>query len=74
MTGHVQQRIDLEYGHALGARRDLHDLIAGLHLAFLQYTEIEAGSPVLDHERGHLGLVHTDAEPVAGDARLRHLE
>ena len=57
-----------------GPEATLSDLIAGFHFAFLQYAEIEAGSPVLDHQGGHLGLVHADAEPVAGDARLCHLE
>ena len=41
---------------------------------FLQHAEIEARSAVLDHQRGHFRLVHTDAQPVTGDARLRHLE
>ena len=74
VTGHVEQRIDLGHAHALGPGRDLRDLVAGLDFAFLQHTEIEAGSAVLDHQRGHFRLVHADAEPVTGDARLRHLE
>src|SRR5438046_2126633 len=57
MTGHVQQRIDLEYGHALGARRDLHDLVAGLYLALFQDAEIEPGSTVGDQQRRHPRLV-----------------
>ena len=74
MTGHVKQRIDLGHAHALGPGRDPRDLVAGLHFSFLQHTEIEAGSTVLDQQRGHFRLVHTDAQPVTGDARLRHLE
>ncbi len=74
MTGHVEQRVDLEDGHALGAGRDLHDLIAGFDFAFLQHTEIEARSAVRDQQRGHPRLVHSDAHPVTGDARLRDLE
>ena len=27
-----------------------------------------------DEQRGHAGLVHADADPVAGDAGLSHLE
>ena len=40
----------------------------------LQHTEIETGSAARDQQRGHLRLVHTDAHPVTGDARLRYLE
>ena len=54
--------------------RDLNDLIAGLDVAFLDHTKIEAGPAVLDQQRGHVRLLHANAEPVAGDARLRHLE
>jgi len=36
MTGHVQQGSDLGDGHALGTRRDLHDLVAGFDLSLLQ--------------------------------------
>ena len=74
MTGHVQQGIDLEDSHALGTRRDLHDLIAGRHLAFLQNTEIETGSPVRDQQRSHLRLVHADAHAVTSHARLGDLK
>ena len=45
-----------------GPARDLHDLVAGLHFAFLQHTEIETRSAVRDQQRGHLRLVHADAD------------
>jgi hypothetical protein len=51
-----------------------HDLVAGLDLSPFQDMEIEAGPAVRDKQRGHLRLVHADADPVAGDARLRHFE
>jgi hypothetical protein len=74
VTRLVEQCIDLGHAHALGPGSNACDLIAGFYFAFLQYAEIEARSPVLDHQGGHLGLVHADAEPVASDAWLCHLE
>src|ERR1051326_5835420 len=74
VAGLVQQRIDLEYAHALGARGDPNDLVAGRHFAFLQHTEIETRSAVRDQQRGHPRLVHADAHPITGDARLGNLE
>ena len=57
-----------------GAGQDLHDLVAGFDLALFENAKIKARPVMRHHERGHLRLVHPDAEPVAGDARLRHLE
>src|SRR5882762_9131158 len=74
MTGHVQQCVDLENGHALRPGRDLRDLVASLHLAFLKHTEVEARPTVLDHQRGHVRLIHAYSKPVTSDARLGHLE
>src|ERR1700749_850 len=74
MAGHIEQRIDLEGGHALGARGDLHDLIASFNFALCQHSEIEAGSTMRNQQRGHLRFVHTNADAVAGDAWLRYFE
>ena len=74
MAGLVQQGVDLRDGHALGAGGDLHDLVAGFDLSLLQDAEVEAGPAMGDEERCHLRLVHPDADPVASDARLGHLE
>ena len=74
MTGHVQQRIDLEHAHVLGPRRDLHDFVTGLHIALFYDAEIETGSAVRDQQRGHPRLLHTHAHAVASDARLRDLK
>ncbi len=49
-------------------------LVAGLGVAFLQHTAIEAGSPVTDQQGSHGRLVHADAHPITGDAGLRDLE
>ena len=74
VTRLVKQGVDFGHGHALGSGGHLSYLVARLYLPFLQHAEIEARPPVLDHQRGHLRLVHTDAQPVTGDTRLRHLE
>ncbi|MGY4455169.1 hypothetical protein ACVWZR_009829 [Bradyrhizobium sp. i1.3.1] len=70
----IEQRIDLGHAHAFGAISDLRDLVAGLDVAFLDHTKIEAGPAVPDKQRGHVRLLHANPQPVTGDARLRHLE
>ena len=72
--GKYKQRIYLGDGQMFGTGQDLHDLVAGFDLALLEDAKIKARSVMLDDERRHLRLVHPDAEPVAGDARLRHFE
>ena len=47
MTGRVQQRINLRDGHTLGTSSNLHDLVAGFDLSFLQHRKIEAGATAL---------------------------
>jgi hypothetical protein len=47
---------------------------AQLLLQSLPDAEIEAGPAVRDKQRGHLRLVHANADPIASDARLRHFE
>src|SRR5579864_6724799 len=74
MTGQVEQRVDLYDGHAFRAIGDLHNLVASFHLALLQHAQIKARFPVCDKQRSHLRLVHADADPVAGDTRLRDLK
>ncbi len=74
MLGLIEQRVDLDDGHAFRPCRDLHDLVAGRDLALFQDTEIETGSALFDQQRGHPWLVHANADPITGDARLRHLE
>jgi len=74
VRGQVKQRVDLGHAHAFGAAGDFGDLIAGLDVTFVDHAKIESGPAVLDQQRGHVRLIHANAEPVAGDARLRHLE
>jgi hypothetical protein len=72
--GRVQQRINLRDGHTLGARSNLHDLVAGFDLSLLDDAKIEAGSAMRHEQCRHLRFVHADADPIAGDARLRHFK
>jgi hypothetical protein len=74
MTGRVQQRISLRDGHTLGTHPNLHDLFAGFDLSLLDDAKIKAGSAMGHEQCRHLRLVHADADPIAGDARLRHFE
>ena len=74
MTVQVQQRVHIGDRHRFWSGCDLPDFVAGLYFAFLEHAKVEAGSPVLDEQRGHARLVHPDAQPVAGDPRLADLE
>src|SRR6516164_3341577 len=74
MTGRVQQRINLNDGHALGTRCNLHDLFTGFDLSLLDDAKIKTGSAMRHEQCRHLRFVHADADPIAGDPRLRHLK
>ena len=74
MIGRIEERVDLCDGHSLLRLSHLHDLVAGAHLAFLQYAEVEAGPSAGCQQCRHPGLVHPNADAIAGDARLSDLE
>ena len=61
-------------GHASGSLRDPHDVIASSDFSLFDDPEIEAEPAVRHEQRGHLRFVHANADPVAGDAMLRHFE
>src|SRR5262249_32120783 len=74
MTAQIEERVGLGDAHALRTIADLHDLIPGRDVAGFQHTEVEPG-PVMLHQQGsHARLVHSDSNPVAGHARLRHFK
>ena len=50
------------------------DVIAGLDDPLLQDSEVEPGTVMRDEQRGHRRVVHSDADAVAGDPWLGHLE
>src|SRR5262249_4157346 len=74
MTAQIEERIGLGDAHVLRTVADLHDLVPGRDFAGFQHTEVEPGPVMLDQQGGHARLVHSDANPVAGHARLRHFE
>src|SRR5262249_14334388 len=72
MTAQIEESIGLGDAHALRTVADLHDLIPGRDFAGFQHTEVEPGPVMLHQQGGHARLVHSDSNPVAGHARLRH--
>ena len=74
MIRRIEERVDLRDGHPLVRLSDLHDLVAGADVAFLQDAEVESRPSAGGEQRRHARLVHPDADAIAGDTRLRHLE
>src|SRR5215469_14030862 len=74
MPWQIQQRVDLSDAHTLRTAADFHDLIPSSDFAGFQHAEIEPGSVMLHQQGGHARLVHSDSDPVARHAGLRHFE
>src|SRR5262245_45440116 len=74
MMGRIEERVDLCDGHPLLRFSHLHDFVTGAHLAFAQDAEVEPRSSAGGQESRHPGLVHPNADAIAGDARLGDLE
>ena len=74
MIGRIEERVDLCDGHSLLRLSHLHDFVAGAHLAFLQDAEVEPGPSAGCQQCRHPGLVHPNADAIAGNARLSDLE
>ena len=53
---------------------NLHYLLAGFDLSLLDDAKIKARSAMRHEQCCHLRFVHADADPIAGDARLRHFK
>jgi hypothetical protein len=70
----IEQGVDLGDGHRTRARGDLHDVLAGAHLAVGQHPQVETRATVRYQQRGHVRHAHPEADAVAGDARLGDLE
>ncbi len=64
----VEHGVGFDDAEALGAVSDFGDFVAGGDFAFFQDTKIKTGAMVGDEERGHLRLVHADADAIAFDA------
>jgi hypothetical protein len=74
MIGRIEERVDFCDGHSLFRFSHLHDFVAGAHLAFLQDAEVESRPSARSQQCRHPGLVHPNANAVAGHARLSDLE
>src|SRR3954447_25022788 len=74
MAGEVEQRVGLGDGHLLGTGDELDDLVPRFHAALFANAEGEARPVVGDEQGGNARVVHAQADAVAGDTRLRHLE
>src|SRR5262252_1768063 len=74
MIGRIEESVYLCDGHSLLRLSDLHDFVAGAHLAFPQNAEVESRPSAGCQQCRHPGLVHPNADAVAGHARLSDLE
>src|SRR5258707_398730 len=74
MIGRIEERVDLCDGHSLLPLSHLHDFVAGADLAFLQHAEVESWSSARCQQCRHPGLIHPNADAIAGNARLCDLE
>jgi hypothetical protein len=74
IAGQIEQRVGLGHGHAPRALGELDDLIPASNFALLQHAKVKPRSVVRYEQSGHARFVHPNANPVAGNARLRHLE
>src|SRR5258708_12722353 len=74
MIGRIEKRVDLCDGHSLVRLSHLHDFVAGAHLAFPEDAEVEPRPSAGCQQCRHPGLVHPNANAIAGNARLSDLE
>src|SRR5215831_19454104 len=74
MIGRIEEGVDLRNGHSLLRLSHLHDFVAGTHLAFAQDAEVESRPSTGCQQCRHPGLVHPDANAIAGNARLSDFE
>src|SRR5215813_6302978 len=74
MIGRIEERVDVRDGHSLLRLPQLQDFVTRADVAFLQDTEVEPRPPAGCQQCRHAGLVHPDADAIAGNARLSDLE
>src|SRR2546426_11954026 len=74
MMGRIEERVDLCDGHSLLRLSHFHDFVAGARLTLLQDAEIKPRPSAGCQQCWHPGLVHANADAIAGNARLRDLE
>ena len=74
VAGQIEQRVDFGDCQRFRARGELYDLVVRPDLSLGQDPEVEPRPVVCHQQRRYPGIVHPDADPVAGNARLAHLE
>ncbi len=74
MIREVEKRIDLSDRHSLLGLPHLHDFVARAHFAFLKNAEVESRTATGGQQRRHPGLVHPNANAIAGNSGLRDFE
>jgi hypothetical protein len=74
MVRRIEKRVDLLDGHPIRRLSHLDDFVAGAHVAFPEDAEVEPRPPAGGQQRRHPGLVHANADAIAGNARLGDLE
>src|ERR1700722_18821055 len=70
MIREVEERIDLSHRHSLLGFPHLHDFVARAYSASIKNAEVESGTATGSQQRRHPGLVHPNANAIAGNSRL----
>ena len=74
MVRRIEKRVDLCDSHSLVRLSHLHDFVASTHLAFPENAEVEPRPSTRCQQSRHPGLVHPNADAIAGNTRLGDLE
>src|SRR5215471_11957426 len=74
MIGRIEERVDLCDSHSLLRLAHLDDFVVGANFACLQNAEIESRPSPGCQQCRHPGLVHPNADAIAGNPRLSDLE
>jgi hypothetical protein len=74
MIRKVEKRIDIRDRHSLLDLPHLHDFVTRAHFAFFKNAEVVSRSATGGQQRRHSGLVHPDANAIAGNSGLRDFE
>jgi hypothetical protein len=70
----VEERVDFRDRHSLPCLARPHNIVAGCDLAFPEDAKIEPRPSARCQQGGHAGLVHSNADAIAGYPRLRDFE
>ena len=70
----IEQAIDFRNGDPLRPVSDFCNFVSGADLPFFNHAEVKARPFMGNKECRYLRVIHSDADAIAGDPRLRHLE